>query len=120
MQINSNPNQNSEKFQRASPMNSTEEQKCDNCEQIIFEKEMYMICQVKQYGTGIKLKKFCIDCFEKKINDDIERIRKWSNKTVQELIGMIAPISDYLESETKKQIDANRKMLKKIEAEDGI
>lgn len=107
-----------EKFQRASPMNSPEEKKCDACEQVIFEKELFMLCQVKEFKGEIKLKNCCCDCFKKKIEDDITRIQKWERKTVQELINMLTPIEDYMESDTKKQIDSNRKMLNRIEGEE--
>jgi formylmethanofuran dehydrogenase subunit C len=109
-----------DKFQRASPMNSNEETRCESCNQIIFEKEMFMICQIKEYKGEIKLKNYCCDCFQKKIDEDIERVQKWSRNTIQELGNMIAPIQDYMISETKKQIDNNRKMLKKIEGEGGL
>jgi hypothetical protein len=109
-----------DKFQRASPMNSPEEKKCEACGQVIFEKELYMLCQVKEFKGEIKLKTFCCDCFKQKVDEDIERIRKWSGKTIQELSTMLNPIMTYMESETKKQIDGNRKMLNKIEGEGGI
>jgi hypothetical protein len=109
-----------DKFQRASPMNSPEEKKCEACGQVIFEKELFMLCQVKEFRGEIKLKNFCCDCFRIKINEDIDRIRKWSGKTIQDLAGMLAPIMTYMESETKKQIDENRKMLNKIEGEGGL
>lgn len=109
-----------EKFVRASPMNSNEEIKCEECEEVIFEKELFMLCQVKGYDKEVKLKNICCDCFKKKVEDGVERVQKWSRKTVDELLGMLNPIQAYMDSETKKQIDSNRKMLKKIEGEEGI
>jgi hypothetical protein len=117
MQINSTNVMTMDKFQRASPMNVPEEKKCECCGQVIFEKEMFMLCQVKEFKGEIRLKNFCCDCFKKKIDEDIERIERWSHKTTSELAAMLTPIQDYLESDTKKQIDANRKMLNRIEGE---
>lgn len=108
-------NLSSDKLQKASPMNSCEEGICESCHQIIFEKEMFIICQIKDYKGEIKLKNFCCDCFKRKVEDDIERIHKWSRKTVGELDNMLNPILDYMNSDIKKQIDENRMMLKKIE-----
>ena len=107
-----------DKFQRASPINSMEEKKCDACNKVIFEKELYMICQVKEYKGKIVLKNFCCDCFKEKVEQDMERIQKWSNRTVKELADMLAPIMDYMGSDTKQKIDENRKMLNRIEGED--
>jgi len=108
-----------EKFQKASMMNTSEETKCEECQQIIFQKEIFMICQVKEFKGEIKLKNFCCDCFKKKIEEDIKRIRKWGDKTVQELLNMLTPINEYMDSDIKKQTDDNRKMLNKIEGEEG-
>lgn len=119
MQINSTNVMTMDKFQKASPMNVPEETKCCCCEQMIFERELFMLCQVKGFKGDIALKNFCCDCFKKKVEEDIERIQKWYNKTTQELMGMYAPIQEYMESDTKKRIDANRKMLNRIEGNDG-
>lgn len=120
VQINAHTNvMTMDKFQRASPMNVPEEKTCECCGKIIFEKEMFMLCQVKQFKGDIKLKNFCCDCFKQKVEEDVERIQKWTNKTTQELLAMLLPIQEYMESDTKKQIDANRKMLNKIEGKEG-
>lgn len=116
-----NTSSNFEKFLKAAPMNSTEECKCVECQRIILEKELFMQCQMKEYsGTGFVDKIFCCDCFKKKVEDDIERIRKWSGKTIQELMNMLSPIQAYMQSETKKILDNNRKMLDKIEDKDDV
>ena len=106
-----------EKFQKASMMNTNEEMKCEECQQIIFQKEIFMVCQVKEFKGEIRLKNFCCDCFKQKIEEDIKRIRKWGDKTVQELLNMLTPINEYMDSDIKKQTDDNRKMLNKIEGE---
>jgi len=106
-----------EKFQKASMMNTEEESKCEECGEIIFQKEIYMICQVKDFKGEIKLKRFCCDCFKLKIGEDIKRIRKWSDRNVQDLLNMLTPINEYMDSDIKKQTDENRKMLNKIEGE---
>jgi hypothetical protein len=117
MQIN--PRSYIEKLQKASPMNSVEEKVCEECNQIIFEKEMHIICQIK-LGTEFKLKTMCCDCFKKKVENDIERINNWGRKSIEELNNMINPIMAYMNSDIKKQIDCNRMMLKKIEGEGGL
>ena len=105
-----------DKLERASPMNSLEETKCSMCGNIIFEKEMYMICQMKTYENRIT-KNLCCDCFNEKVEQDINRIQNWSAKNINNLINMLAPIQQYMNSDIKKEIDNNRKMLKKIEGE---
>jgi len=121
VQINTHTNvMTMDKFQRASPMNSPEEKKCEACGQVIFEKELYLLCQVKEFKGEIRLKNYCCDCFRKKIDEDVARIQKWSGNTIQDLMNMIKPIEDYMLSDTKKQIDANRKMLNRIEEEGGL
>ena len=109
-----------DKIQNASPMNSPEEKKCELCKQVIFEKEMYMICQIKNYKGEFKMKDYCCDCFKKEIEDDIERVQNWSRKTVNNLMNMLSPIEVYMNSETKKEIDANRKILNRVEEEGGL
>jgi hypothetical protein len=108
-----------EKFMKASMMNTNEEMKCEECQQIIFQKEIFMVCQVKEFKGEIKLKNFCCDCFKQKIEEDIKRIRKWSDKNVQELLNMLTPIEGYMESDIKKQTDEHRKMIDKIEGEEN-
>lgn len=108
---------------KASPMNSNEEIKCDECNEVIFEKEMFMLCQIKEdrrHPPEFKLRNFCCNCFKGKIENDIENVKKWSAKTINELDSMMKPILDYMQSDTKKQIDDARKMLKVIENEKGI
>jgi hypothetical protein len=109
-----------EKFMKASPMNSIEECKCEECGNIIFEKELFMNCFIKGFEGDIKPKKYCCDCFKKKIDQDLKNIEKWSAKTRQELFNMIIPIQDYLQSETKQKMDNMRKMLTNIEKEGGL
>jgi len=105
-----------DKLERASPMNSLEETKCSICGNIIFEKEMYMVCQMKTYQERIT-KNLCCDCFNEKVENDIQRIQNWSNKNINNLLNMLAPIKEYMYSDIKKEIDNNRKMLKRIEGE---
>ena len=109
-----------DKIQKASPINSPEEKKCDLCNQIIFIKEMYMMCQIKEFKGEFKFKDYCCDCFQEKVEEDIERIQKWSRTTITNLLNMLSPIETYMNSETKKQIDESRKMLKVIESDKGI
>lgn len=102
-------------------MNSNEEIKCSECHEVIFQKELYMQCMMKEDNpSDMKQKNFCCDCFKEKIDKDIENVKKWSNKTISELTSMLKPIMDYMQSDTKKYIDDSRKMLKTIEDEKGM
>lgn len=107
-----------DKIQKASMINCNEEKKCAMCGQIIFLKEIHIICQVKEIGGQYKMKNYCCNCFDKKIDDDVKRIRKWSNKTIEDLRNMKNPMEEYMGSDAKKEVDNMRKMLNKIEGEE--
>lgn len=111
---------NMEKFVKVSPMNIPEEGKCYGCERILFEKELFMQCQTKGQKGELYQRTFCCDCFKTKIEEDVKRINNWSRKTTEELYDMLIPILEYMSSETKKQLDSNKKMLDKIESEGGL
>jgi hypothetical protein len=108
-----------EKLVKASPINVNEERKCTECGNVIYEKEMFMLCDLKVNNDKIQ-KNICCDCFKEKVEKDIQGIEKWYKKTIFELAGMLSPIQEYMNSETKKQLDMNRKMLEKIEGEGGL
>ena len=77
-----------------------------------------MICHLKTYQERV-IRNFCCDCFQEKVENDISRIQNWSTKNINRLLDMLIPIESYLESDSKKEIDINRKIILRIEGEDN-